>query len=294
MMTGGFSDTSAAQMERLQRAMDRNARTLDRTPAEGFRQLVRKRVSKCGIAPFDLNDEDGFCTGNEVCLEVTDDDIGDNDGMCETKGALSKREVCVEVCEEEGVTDPRDFDDEPGDLTSRAADIGEELEDLTEGFDEITEMLDQEMQLRAASRALALDDDASACEIAANLIKMRALNRRTIVLIGVAEGVNVAEQSCDELSPDNPATGAICVAVAVGAGVAQTILDIHEANQGNIDSDTMDATLLCVKDLTEASGDIVTLLGAINDQLTTIQEQSDTTIRLLNTPQGRREGFPEN
>ena len=74
---------------------------------------------------------------------------------------------------------------------------------------------------------------------------------------------------------------------------------LFENEGGNIDSDTIDATLGCVQDLTASVGGVdeqlmtvMMELETVKGQLVTVQEQLDLTIRLLNTPPGRREGFP--
>ena len=303
MMMGQLSEISESQMDRLHKMMDRNTRAMERIPGEDFRQLVRKRTSRCGVAPLDPMDEDGICKGNEECEEVIGDGIGDDIQPCKTKGKPSDREVCVEICEEQGITDPRGFDDDPTDPTNLGADMEEEITDITEEYAEVNEMLAEEIRLRAAAQAFAMDPNASDCDIAINAIAQRSRDDVAVALLILAETVNVLEQICDAAGDFHigpvPAK-VVCSIGAVAAGVTQVLSDLRDNRDGNIDSATMDATVGCVQDLLVEVGsnndlldDVLDDLATVKGELMIVREQLDTTIRLLNTPPGRRESFPQ-
>ena len=71
---------------------------------------------------------------------------------------------------------------------------------------------------------------------------------------------------------------AVCGITAGISGAAALTNELYQNEDGNIDSDNIDATLECV----------VGLMSGIED----LNDKLDEIVDLLNTPQGRRRDFP--
>jgi hypothetical protein len=303
-----FPGMSEAQMERLNKQVGRGRNSESRTPGTDFKDLTKKRASKCHIVPLDPNDEDGICRGNEDCKEVIGDGIGDDDGVCQTKGKPSEREVCEEICDQEAITDPRNFDDDPEEAGSLGADVEEGLDDATAEYVEFNENLEQEMlrlaSIRAVTQNLVAADDA--CELAllgrpSDTVVFGAITAAT-TLETIAEQFNPVCQL--DVAGFNSAP--VCIVFETLSGIAELIANGFTFEVGSVDSAHIDNTFECVKGLDAANdaiqGDLETVkndlatvkseLSVVQSRLDEVQEALMTTIELLNTPQGRREDFP--
>lgn len=275
---GEFPDMTPTEAERLERYMDRTAKSVERTKGPSFKMITNQGFAKCQMLPFLADDEDGICTGNEVCQEVIDDDIGNDDGMCETKGKPSDREVCTEICDQGAITDPRNFDDDADEPNSFAADMEEELDDLMEAYIEVEDSMGAGRQTRAALVALAMADGDGSC---AAVLAERRSNAQLTKWLTISVIASTVSDICDSAC-GNDIAGFNCLAVcgitAGLTGAAELTNELYQNEDGNIDSDHIDATLECV----------VGLMSGLTD----LNDKLDEVIDLLNTPPGRRRDFP--
>ena len=307
-----FPGMSAAQMERLNKQVGRARNSEGRTPSRDFKELTKKRTNKCHIVPVDPNDDDGICRGNEDCKEVIGDGIGDEDGICKTKGKPSEREVCEEICDQEAITDPRNFDDDPAEAGSLGADVEQGLDDATAEYVEFNENLEQEMLRLASIRALASTHNLAAAGDACAL----ALEGRSneALVFGAITAATTLETIADQFGPVCELDVAgfnsapICIVFETLSGIAELIANGFVFEDGSVDSTHIDNTFECVKSLDAASdaiqGDLEAVkndlasvkseLSVVQDKLNEVQNTLMTTIELLKTPQGQREGFPSN
>jgi len=124
---------SPAQKEHLKKARERAEKgRLRKRDSSEFKEFGKKSKIQCAIKeyldpdcydpscdpdtqalcdgdcedPFPENDDpDDICNkGNELCAEALYDGYGDDDGLCVRKGAQSKREPCLEVCDDAAVS----------------------------------------------------------------------------------------------------------------------------------------------------------------------------------------------
>ena len=281
-----------------------------RTSNKGFRELTKKRTEKCRILPLDANDADGACTGNEDCKEVIGDGIGNDDGVCKTRGKPSEREVCEEACDEDANTDPRNFDDDPEEFGSQGYDVEQGLDDVTAEYMEFNEKLEVEMLRLADVRAWASQQDLSLVDDACGAALVGRPDE-ALVFGAITAGTTletIAAQFDPVCNLDVAGFNAapVCIVFETVAGIAKIIANGLEFEDGNVDSAHIDNTLECVKtldaaneaiqgDLEDVKNDLVTVkseLTEVQDRLSQVQEQLAITIDLLKKPQGQRDGFP--
>ena len=140
------------QKQALMNQRDRLMTAFGRTTDDDYKQLAKKKDPKCQVAEVmndGKGDDDGICTGNEDCLEVIGDQIGDDIQPCKTTGKPSDREVCVEICDSMAVNSNPDNFDENG----RGKDLEDELDDATEQYEALNQVLEEVVMLRSAPPA---------------------------------------------------------------------------------------------------------------------------------------------
>lgn len=281
----------ADRTDKLMRQVGNTMSTNSRTGPSDFKQLTKKGQAQCDIVEL-LNhaqsngDGDGICTGNEMCEEDNDDQIGNNDSVCMPKNG-KKREACLQICDAEAIRgNPNNFDDSPG---SRGADFEKVLDDITDDYVELNNNLGQSVAIMASFAAQASSDSCGA------VLNARPTDKQldnSFMAAYIAE--NLAEQA-DNICNLDAAGFNVAVACIVTDGifiVAKGIADTITSANETVDSQTIDATLACVKDLQAAAGDQAAQLDAIDAKLNTTLEMLNETIELLITPQGQRDGFP--
>jgi len=300
-MIGQLPNTTEGQMQRIRNEMGRNTRGMNRTPGMDFRELTKKKQAQCQIREIEgdgIGNDDGLCTGNEACMERIGDQIGDDIQPCRTRGNPAQREVCVEICDNEAINaNPDNFDDDPN-SDSRGRDMAEMLTDLTDQNIELNEMLAEEMARTSSARTLAQGGEECAVAILAR--------RNTLLLAGFSGatvGAKAAADLCSHFGNLDISGFNVSPVCAIPEGIATVAVILSNAflfEDGVIDSDTIDATLGCVQTLNEAAEETQAQLDEVQKQLATVQEQLEvvqqqlgTTLRLIRTPTGRREGFNE-
>ena len=316
----GMPKATESQKKALTNKADNAGHAQGRASDEDFKQLTKKSTLKCQVREIEgdgKGDDDGVCKGNEDCVEVDDDQIGNDDGICHPRNGKN-REACVEICDQEAISaDPDNFDDDPN-QDSRGRDLEAELDQATEQYVEINKMLDEETQLRAAVSILAANGDPCAAVITArsNEILLAALVAGDETLRGIAD---IYERICDQTVLGSNGSIA-CLVLETVAALASLANATFEAIESDIDSETMDQSFACLKNvkasigasavstdtvhtkldkLRVSAGETDAALDSIQVRLDTLQQrmnelqQEVTNVKtLLNTPQGRRDEFP--
>lgn len=285
------------QKKALMNTAMRGNKAQNRATGKNYMQLAKKSAALCQIAEITTDskgDNDGVCTAGEDCAEVLNDGIGDEDGICKPmKG--KNREVCVQICDAEGINDnPDNFDNDVGDTISDdlEAQLIESTEQYSELNTEMTNMMAVNVFLRAA---VASGDNCDAvllprAPFAVGLIA----SQLAVTLRGVAGQFSaVCEQ---DAAGFNSSTA--CLVTETIAAIAELVDDSLEYLSSESDSQTMDAIYACVQRVNTSVGEsnsaldeIQTELVFVNDRLDSMQQQLDQTNEFLRTPQGLRDGF---
>jgi hypothetical protein len=283
-----FSDLlPPAQMASLEKSKENLNHGRNRLKAADFHLMAKKKDTTCQLVEIDgdyIGDDDGVCDSKtEDCVEVLGDGIGDDDGICSPlKG--KKREVCVEICDEEAT-----LQDEGNVDTELSAELEGVYDSLIEHTRELNEELPQAATLILAYKPLS--DPTEICPLNAE-----GLSRTNSTLKDLARGAATGARGCADISErlcDQQIAGFNCAAccapaeVIAGALVAAwTAIEIVEAT---INSATIDAALKCVAAMKQAAGDNNAKLTGIMSNLNQIQKDQERIIKLLKTPLGRRE-----
>lgn len=299
------------QKQAIKNQVARTDRARGRASNNDFKQLIRKTDLQCQIAELDAasggnGDGDGVCTGGEMCAEVLGDGIGNDDGVCQPRNG-KKREMCVQLCDSEGINDnPDNFDQGLG------ADVEEQLMDLTDQYMRVNDALTDEALVQSAVQALA-----AAGNDCAAVISARTNVNTFAFLTGVAGGsrmaADIAERFCDQTVFGANGAGACSVIEGI-AGLAAITVDTFAFIEGDVDSQTVDATLRCVQSLNTQAGQTTDALDAVSNslinlnirldtvnnrldavdqKLISVEGQVQTVDDLLRTPQGNRDGFAD-
>ncbi|MBT8092047.1 MAG: hypothetical protein KJN77_03355 [Gammaproteobacteria bacterium] len=275
-----------AQVEGLKKARDNMGRGKDRLKPDDFHLMAKKKATACqwveSSASNAQHNGDGICElKREDCAEVPDDGIGNDDGICHPLNG-KKREVCVQICDEEAVLlDEANVDDDT------VAELDGIFDNLAKHSKEVNEGLAQ-----AGPNLLAVPlvgDANNPCDIDAQGLSrtndtLKALARGAAT--GARGGAEISERFCDQLVAAN--CGACCApgeAVAGALEAAATAIDIIEET---INSATIDAALACVKAIKTTAGNSNAMLLQIQSSLDAAQTEQAEIVRLLTTPLGQR------
>jgi len=293
-MLDQMADIPDAQKTAILSKKDRSRSAFDRSDPADFKQFAKKKNPGCQIAedPNGSGDHDGICKGNEDCLEVIGDQIGDDVQPCRSKGKPSEREVCVQICDTEAVdSNPDNFDE-----TGRGKDLEDELDDTVSQYEVLNQVLDQVLVLRAP-RPISLSGGACDTTLAGrtgNGLLWASLGAKL-----VAETVeNVSDKFCNQDVLGNNAATA-CAIVVIVSSVATDTWEVLDNIDGNRDSDGIDASYACLKEVSTSVGKgngkvdaIDAKVDALDQQVKMLRQQMDELKLLLLTPQGKRGGFP--
>ncbi len=286
--------------DKLKRQVGKTKNTHGKTEIGDFKQFTKKQKVQCDIVELSIadggnGDDDGICEGNEICAEDNSDQIGNNDGVCSPKNG-KKREMCLEICDDEAIRgNPKNFDDTPG---SRGADMEQVLDDITDDYVELNGNLDEGVAVSSMTSSFSTLSSDDPCQAVMSSRPTQQQLDRSFMATYIAE--NLSEQF-DNVCNYDAAGFNVAVACIVTDGiyiVAKGISDtISSANEG-VDSETIDATLACVKTIQESSDDQAQQLDNIENKLSTVENKLDSalnklteTIELLETPQGQRSNF---
>lgn len=247
--------------------------------AGGMKRMARKAKIECIVKERDddtAGNNDGICEKDEICEEKLGDQLGDEDGKCEWK-FCGKKEVCVEICDEDAV-------DSEGDNYDLQA-----VEDMEGTLDDVTRVLDDtSLKLKARSAqmaAMAAIEEASdpndKCALLPAAQREHSLGAQQGMLAAATvtdAAHSVCDSGCNQDFFGNNCSG-VCTVLAIAAGIANEISQASQLVDDDITSQQVDASVECIKQMSKE-------LGGIREQL-------DEIIILLNTPQGRRPTFPQ-
>jgi hypothetical protein len=272
-----------ASLDGLQRSKDRLEKEKGRLQADDFRLLTKKKETSCQI--LEAVYEDGVCGPGEDCAEVIGDGIGNDDGICKPKNG-KKREVCVQICDDEAsLQDETNIDD----------DLSIELEGI---FDEMRghtkEMNDSLQEVSTLMTRLEVSEDPDdPCPLDTGGLSRTSsllyLAARTAA-VSSRGGADIAERLCDQQVIMNCA--ACCAPGEVIAGALEAAWTAIEITESTINSSTIDTALSCVAKLKRSASDNTAQLVKIENDLKIMEQSQIMMIDLLNTPQGQRTNFP--
>jgi len=248
--------------------------------AGGMKRIARKAKVECIVKEIDtdtVGNNDGICENDEICEEKLGDQLGDEDGKCELK-FCGKKEVCVEICDEEAV------DSEGNNYDLQAAeDMEETLDDVTWILDDTSRMLKARSAQRAVMTAIEEAPDPNDKCALLPVARQRAHTYDDLQgMLAAATVTDWAHATCDSLGNQDwlgNNWSAACTVLAVAAGIANEISVACELQDDTVTAEQVDASVECIKQMSK--------------ELAGIREQLDEIIILLNTPQGRRPTFPE-
>ena len=295
-MISDMPEIPANQKKALINTATRGKKVQDRTTGNDYKQLAKKAAAQCQLAEYipGKGDDDGVCTAGEDCSEELNDGIGDEDGICKPLNGKN-REVCVQICDAEGINDnPDNFDNAVGDTISD--DLEAELIDSTEQYAELNIELETMMASSAAVQAAAASsgDCSVVFESRAPFVAGLIASQLAVTLRGVAGQFSTV---CDQVVAGFNGRSA-CLVTETLAALAEVVDDSLEYLTSAIDSDTMDATYVCLQEVNTTVGEsndaldeIKLELENVNTRLDTMQQQLDQANQNLLTPQGQRDGF---
>ena len=304
MMMEGIPDNQKhALMEETMRAR----RMEGRAPSDDFKQMMKKKA-KCQVVEQDAigtigetdGNNDGICTGNEICAEAKGDGIGNDDDECEPRNGKN-REMCAEICDEEGQSIDENLDAAVG------QELEAELDRATSNFMELNDALEEEMVLRARVNQLVEDDDPCAAVMVGGMSRPPNVNERfsslalgTTLVVRDFQSLqaDLADKVC---SIDGAGFNAkvVCAVFEAFRAIAINLATIQEIHRDNITGETMDISFQCIKKLDQEVGETTGLLDAIKAKVMTLEQQladakreTIEVIDLIRTPPGRRPDYP--
>jgi hypothetical protein len=261
----------------------------------------------CDTSMIPNNDGDGICETGEVCQEIMDDGIGDDDGFCEDwKPENPPRkpisEPCVKMCDPEIVdADPDSFTDSPA-LDQALDDVFAVTEsmnvELAAAFEEAAL---QRSFLERVSAASAAEDTVSECSdpFDKGFYKIRpAFTAGSEVLqaaqtvVNIMEGINSA---CDHTCGQT-AAGFNCKAVCNIPGAlviaARVVYDGLSIWDDTVTADRVDSSALCLEAMAVVLVGIGNDVKEIGGNVAETKRLAEQTFLLLNMAAGTRPFFP--
>lgn len=277
-----------AQVEGLKKIKENLQHGKMRLQTDDFHLLTKKKETTCQLVESSevgaTHNDDGVCDPkNEDCAEVIGDGIGDDDGICwPLKG--KKREVCVQICDEEAtLQDESNVDDEKSDELEAIYD------NLTEHSKEVNEGLPQAAVMILSAQATI--DPYDPCQIDAQGLSRTSALLRSLArgaAVGARGGADISERLCDQVA-FGFSCGACCAPGEAIAGALQAASTAIEMIEETINSATIDAALNCVAAMKQTAEENNGMITEIQSNLVQVQAEQAEIIRLLKTPLGQRE-----
>lgn len=290
---------------RKQELMEQTARAMreeSRVGAADFKMLTKKRNPKCQIVEKDngRGNGDGICDpGPEDCVEVIGDGIGDDDGICKPLNG-KKREVCVEICDDEALALEPDNFDEGG----RGMDTEMQLDLLTEQYMEGNEMLEDEMsarnriprraRIRARVQALA-QASADPCQFEKRAgLPGAVVDGFKIVKDSTEIIKNMADKFC-ELDASGFNAAFLCILPAAVFGAVEITTDMMEFDSDIKQNEVVDYSFACLHEVEGAVGEnnaaldeIEMDLAELDSSMSDLRDRIAALKALVQTPLGQR------
>ena len=286
----------------------RARRAEGRTGKDDFKHMMKKKHAGCQVVEQDEpgtagatdGDNDGICTGSEICAEAQGDGIGNDDAQCDPRNGKN-REICAEICDEEGIAIEENLD----------AAAGQELEDdldrATDHFMELNHRLEEDMVVQARVRQLMENDDPCAAVMVGGLSRPPNVeDRKPNALLGAALVVrdvqklqaDIADKAC---SVDGVGFNVkvVCAVFEGIRAIAIVVATVQEIKRDKVTSATLDMSFECIKKLDREVGESTAALDAIKERVATLEQQVAEAdhelmevMRLVTTPPGRRPEYP--
>lgn len=273
------------QKEALKNSKNRAKNESRRMKSEDFKNFGKKNNVDCYVQEViddQIGNDDGICKtkgpNKEDCEEVKGDQIGNDDGICE------KKEICVEVC----IKEDDDLDvDKMKDAETTLEDGLSLLEDLDMIVDNTVEMAN--IQQNYAESVITGDgEDSDECS---NVYSGHERKFSHADIQGTLAASQVAKAIADGCRDGCTQTtfGFNCRAFCLAAGIAENALaavaEGFELQDDVVTSSELDKVASCVEKLGSDS-------NQMQDDITEIRNLINDVIDLLNTPQGQRLEFP--
>ncbi len=288
------------QKTNLKNSLERGRKHSARTGGAGFKGLARKTEVGCALKQLSLaaaidygvtghpqwkgeGDADGVCDtspgSKESCEEILGDQLGDDDGLCWPRTG-KKKEACVQLCDSEAlVANDDNFDDE------RSEDIQVAILEATEATEAAAASLAQAAGvLRTMELLRASAQGVDACTIlpGTRTPLPDGLRYSVVAARGVA---NISDKFCNQDAVGFNGASACAVFETILYTVEQVLEAIDDKNN-EVTTQTIDLTRDCVEQIAKD-------VGETKAEVLEVKRLVQKTIRLLRTPQGRREGFPD-
>ena len=270
----------------------RGMREQSRVDAADFRMLTKKRNPKCQVVEITgdgRGNDDGECKGgNEDCAEVIGDGIGDDDGICHPRNG-KKREVCVEICDDEGVA----LDSDNFDETGRGMETEMQLDLLTVQYMEANEMLEEEMMKRSHSPSPALTSD-DACLFESREGLGGVVDAFKIAKDNVEVVKNMADKFCEfDASGFNVAF--VCILPSALFSAVEITTNMMEFDSDIKQNEVVDYSFACLHDVggaiqgnNEALDDIEMDIEHLEGEMIVLRTRIAELKTLVLTPLGQR------
>lgn len=281
-----------AQLHGIGKAKERMGREKGRLKPDDFKILTKKRSANCQLVEYS-GDGDGVCDpkppANEDCAEVIGDGIGDDDGICwPLKG--KKREVCVQICDEEAVlVDESAMDD------NSVAELEGVYDTLTGHAEEVAETIPETASLVYALSKVTTEDP---CELQTTLERYSydEYKKARWAAIGSRAAADVAERFCDQAWPSffGAFSGAAACAAVEGVATGMSLWwQVISFNEAALDELTLDATIACASQAASGSNQTGEMIQSVQTTLDDVRAQNAEIIRLIKLPPGQRVGYPK-
>jgi hypothetical protein len=281
-----------AQVEGLAKTRENLDRGKRRLQSDDFHLLAKKRETACQLVESSeagaSHNDDGVCDSkHEDCAEVIGDSIGDDDGICwPLKG--KKREVCVQICDEEAVLVDESATDE-----NSAAELEGMYDTLTGHVEEVGETIPETVALIQMLSSATTNDP---CLLQTTLQRHSydTYKKARWAAVGSRAATDVAERFCDIVAGGLFAfsAGAACVA---GESIAMTMNIWWEAInnvEAELDALTLDATITCAAQAADGAEQSGIMIESVQNTLTDVRTQNAEILRLIKIPPGQREEYP--
>ncbi len=277
-----------AQLHGIGKAKERMEREKGRLKPDDFKNLTKKRSANCQLVEYS-GDGDGVCDPKtEQCAEVIGDGIGDDNGICDPmKG--KKREVCVQICDEEAIlVDESAMDD------NSVAELEGMYDTLTGHAEEVAETIPETAALLHALSEVTTEDP---CELQTALQRYThdAYKKARWAAVGSRAATDVAERFCDQAIWaffGSFSGSAVCAATEGVALAMNTWWGVINTNEATLDALTLDATIACASQAASGANQTGTLIQNVQTALDNALAQSAEILRLIRTPPGQREDYP--
>ena len=321
-----FGEVVPNDIKRLKNAQARAENAEKRTTAKDFKKIGKKSPQSCDIAEIDepRSDGDGICEPGERCIEVDNDGIGNDDGVCKLKG--NNKEVCL--CIGGGPDDEVMGDDTDPEYQ---ADMEQSYDDVTKLLEAANETVEAEGEFLSAMAMSTLSgpEQSNPCAASADWLKYSEIMTLTIlkqVAVGLRGIADVAERGCDQTGAGFNCASCCVVAeglAAVAALAVETTDGIFQLIKWGVDSSKQScmsslyedvhgnkASLTGIKavlgpppdppipgGMSQGVADLIDNVKALKQQVTDLEKvmntRFDETKEILLTPHGQRDKIDE-